>query len=58
MSAWLHPISDQLEEGEAELDNYLKNIISDARSDQKQMKETTKFAWEISPQMAVHLAER
>ncbi|KAI1713438.1 phosphatidylinositol 3- and 4-kinase domain-containing protein [Ditylenchus destructor] len=58
MSAWLHPISDQLEEGEAELDQYLKNILSDARSDQKQMKETTKFAWEISPQMAVHLAER
>ena len=58
LSAWLHPISDQLEEGEAELDQYLKNIINDARSDQKHMKETTKFAWEISPQMAVHLATR
>lgn len=57
LSAWLHPISDQME-AEGELDQYLKNIINDARSDQKHMKETTKFAWEISPQMAVHLATR
>lgn len=58
MSAWFHPISDQIEEGEAELDQFLKNIINDARLDQKHMKETTKFAWEISPQMAVHFITR
>uniref|UniRef100_A0A915D0F7 1-phosphatidylinositol 4-kinase n=1 Tax=Ditylenchus dipsaci TaxID=166011 RepID=A0A915D0F7_9BILA len=61
ITAWLHPINvDQVEEGEAglNLDQHLKNIFSDARSDQKQMKETTKFAWDISPELAVALASR
>lgn len=40
------------------MEQILKTILNDARSDQKQMKETTKFAWEISPQLAVHMASR
>lgn len=40
------------------MEQLLRTILNDARSDQKQMKETTKFAWEISPQLAVHMAAR
>lgn len=58
MTAWLYPLGDQTEEGEVEMEHLLRTIINDARSDQKQMKETIKFAWEISPQLAVHMAER
>ena len=71
MSAWLHPLGDHLEEGEANIDQWLKNtfngmvcynvytsIFLEARSEIKLMREMTKFAWDISPQLAVHLASR
>jgi hypothetical protein len=50
-----------LEIGEVEFDQYLKNALGSelqTRPDQKQMRENTKFAWEISPQMAVHMTSR
>jgi len=46
------------EEGEAELEQYTRKIVDDARPDQKQMRDTTRFAWELSPQLAIHLASR
>uniref|UniRef100_A0A914CYD1 1-phosphatidylinositol 4-kinase n=1 Tax=Acrobeloides nanus TaxID=290746 RepID=A0A914CYD1_9BILA len=58
MSVWLHPMGDQLEEGEATIDQWLKNTFIEARSEQKLMREMTKFAWDISPQLAVHLSSR
>uniref|UniRef100_A0A914GZZ0 1-phosphatidylinositol 4-kinase n=1 Tax=Globodera rostochiensis TaxID=31243 RepID=A0A914GZZ0_GLORO len=59
--AWLYPRGDLLEPGEAEFDHYLKNALGgemQTRPDQKQMRENTKFAWEISPQMAVYMGTR
>lgn len=59
--AWLYPRGDLLESGEAEFDQYLKSALGSelqARPDPKQMRENTKFAWEISPQMAVYMGAR
>jgi len=65
--AWLYPRVDNQGEYEAECDEYLKkvHILSIHQFDQqkldqqeKNLKETTKFAWEISPDIAVHLNSR
>nr|CAD2200678.1 unnamed protein product [Meloidogyne enterolobii] len=59
--AWLYPRGDLLEPGEVEFDQYLKNTLGgelQSKPDQKQMRENAKFAWEISPEMAVHMASR
>ncbi|KAL3103006.1 hypothetical protein niasHT_026454 [Heterodera trifolii] len=59
--AWLFPRADLLEPGEVEFDHFLKNALGgemQTRPDQKQMRENTKFAWEISPQIAVHMGTR
>ncbi|KAL7069800.1 hypothetical protein ACQ4LE_011065 [Meloidogyne hapla] len=59
--AWLYPRGDLLEPGEVEFDQYLKNTLGgelQSRPDQKQMRENAKFAWEISPEMAVHMTSR
>ena len=54
MNVWTNPLSDQAEEADVSMDAYLKQFLTK----QKQLSDFTRFAWDISPELAVHLPSR
>ncbi|TKR67531.1 hypothetical protein L596_023672 [Steinernema carpocapsae] len=56
--AWMNPLGEVIEDGDPQIDAWLKKTFPDVRTEQKQIKEMVKLSWEISPQLAVHLPAR
>ena len=58
IDAWLNPLVEQPTDDKNVIDRWMKGTFGETRSDAKFMRNMTKFAWEISTQMAVYLAAR
>ena len=58
LSAWLNPFGETIETAEAEVDEWRKSNFVDLRAEAKLMKEYVKLAWELSPDLAVHMPDR
>ena len=58
LEAWLYPLGDHVDEEKINVEKWLKTTFGETRSDVKQMRDLTKFAWEISTQLAVCLDSR
>ncbi|KAI6188459.1 1-phosphatidylinositol 4-kinase [Aphelenchoides besseyi] len=54
INVWVNPLGDQTEETDPALDAYTKQFMGEP----KQLRDLTRFAWEISPELAVHLVSR
>lgn len=54
LNAWLNPLGEQQEATENVLDQYLRSLLAE----QKQLKDMARFAWDISPELAVYLVPR
>ncbi|KAI6240099.1 1-phosphatidylinositol 4-kinase [Aphelenchoides fujianensis] len=54
INVWVNPLGDQPEETDPALDTYTKQFMAEP----KQLRDLTRFAWEISPELAVHLVAR
>uniref|UniRef100_A0AC34RIU1 1-phosphatidylinositol 4-kinase n=1 Tax=Panagrolaimus sp. JU765 TaxID=591449 RepID=A0AC34RIU1_9BILA len=54
LDAWLYPLGDHVDDEKLNVERWLKTTFGDAR-DVKQMRDLTKFSWEISTQLAVCL---
>lgn len=54
INAWLNPLGGQAEVTDAVLEQYLRQAGTDA----KQLKDMARFAWDISPELAVHMMPR
>uniref|UniRef100_A0A7E4V1C1 1-phosphatidylinositol 4-kinase n=1 Tax=Panagrellus redivivus TaxID=6233 RepID=A0A7E4V1C1_PANRE len=58
LNAWLNPLSDVIDEDKLTVDRWIKSTFGDTRINMKQMRDLVKFAWEISPELAVALSSR
>uniref|UniRef100_F1KPV3 1-phosphatidylinositol 4-kinase n=1 Tax=Ascaris suum TaxID=6253 RepID=F1KPV3_ASCSU len=58
LSVWLNPLGENMEEGEASVEQWRKNTFPDPRNEQRLMKENVKLAWEISAELAVYMPAR
>ncbi|MFH4977100.1 hypothetical protein AB6A40_003809 [Gnathostoma spinigerum] len=58
LSAWLNPLGESVEEGENAVEQWRKATFPDQRSELKLMKDNIHLAWEISPELAVHMPAR
>ncbi|CAD5222232.1 unnamed protein product [Bursaphelenchus xylophilus] len=56
LNAWLNPLgAPEQENSDPQIDNYIRTVLIDQ---QKQFRDMARFAWEISPELAVHLVPR
>ncbi|CAD5216891.1 unnamed protein product [Bursaphelenchus okinawaensis] len=56
LNAWLNPLGlPEEENSDTQIENYIRTVLLDQ---QKQFKDMARFAWEISPELAVHLVPR
>ncbi|KIH57605.1 phosphoinositide 3-kinase family, accessory domain protein [Ancylostoma duodenale] len=58
LCAWLNPLGDATEDGFAPIEQWMKSTLPEARMEARVLKENSKLAWDISPELAVHLPTR
>ncbi|EYC21934.1 hypothetical protein Y032_0018g3619 [Ancylostoma ceylanicum] len=58
LCAWLNPLGDSTEDGFAPVEQWMKSTLPEARMEARILKENSKLAWDISPELAVHLPTR
>ncbi|PIO77059.1 phosphoinositide 3-kinase family, accessory domain protein [Teladorsagia circumcincta] len=58
LCAWLHPLAESTEEGVAPVEQWMKSTLPEIRVETRVLKENSKLAWEISPELAVNLPTR
>ncbi|KAI6177654.1 1-phosphatidylinositol 4-kinase [Aphelenchoides bicaudatus] len=54
LNVWLDPLEEQAKESDPKITEYNRKLMVEL----KQIRKHTRFAWDISPEMAVHLASR
>lgn len=54
INVYVNPLGDQSEEVDASINAYIRQFLAK----QKQLADFTRFAWELSPELAVHLPTR
>ncbi|KAJ1361925.1 hypothetical protein KIN20_021310 [Parelaphostrongylus tenuis] len=58
LCVWLNPLGDAVEEGVAPVEQWMKSTLPESRVEARVLKENSKLAWEISPELAVHIPTR
>uniref|UniRef100_A0A914Y3R6 1-phosphatidylinositol 4-kinase n=1 Tax=Panagrolaimus superbus TaxID=310955 RepID=A0A914Y3R6_9BILA len=58
LDAWLNCTAENPTEEKLTIEKWMKSTFGETRSDAKSMRDITKFAWEISTQMAVYFGAR
>ena len=54
MNVYVNPLGDLPEEVDASMEAYMRSFLAK----QKQLADFTRFAWDLSPELAVHLPTR
>ncbi|VDL64036.1 unnamed protein product [Nippostrongylus brasiliensis] len=58
LCAWLNPLGESTEDGVAPVEQWMKSTLPEIRVETRVLKENARLAWEISPELAVHLPTR
>lgn len=58
LSVWLNPLGEAIDTPESEVEEWRKSNFADPRAEAKLMKEYVKLAWELSPDLTVHMPAR
>ncbi|XGW14011.1 hypothetical protein V3C99_000358 [Haemonchus contortus] len=58
LCAWLNPLGESTEEGVGPVEQWMKSTLPEIRVETRVLKENSKLAWEISPELAVYLPTR
>ncbi|KAK6746150.1 hypothetical protein RB195_012331 [Necator americanus] len=58
LCVWINPLGDSTEESAAPVEQWMKSTLPEPRMEARVLKENSKLAWEISPELAVHFPTR
>ncbi|EJD74219.1 phosphatidylinositol 4-kinase, variant [Loa loa] len=58
LSAWLNPLGEALGLEDASIEQWRKSTFPDARTEAKLLRENVRIAWQICPDLAVHMPSR